>query len=42
MKIPPWTTMTIGARLQFAVKVDCRDLEFLLRWRWTYARSHGR
>jgi hypothetical protein len=37
-----WTTMTIGARTQYVVKVSIEDVAFLSQWRWTYAVSHPR
>jgi hypothetical protein len=35
-----WTTITIGARTQYVVKVSREDYDFLMQWRWTYAVSH--
>lgn len=37
-----YRTITIGARTQFVVKVSPEDYDFLMQWKWTYARSHGR
>ena len=31
----------VGARTQFVVKVSPEDYDFLMQWRWTFARSHG-
>jgi hypothetical protein len=36
-----YRTITIGARTQFIVKVSPEDYDFLMQWKWTYARSHG-
>jgi hypothetical protein len=36
-----YRTITIGARTQFVVKVSPEDYDFLMQWKWTYARSHG-
>lgn len=36
----PYATIIIGARTQYAVKVDWEDYDFLMQWKWTYAVSH--
>ncbi len=36
-----WRTITVGRGDQFVVKVSAEDYDFLMRWKWTYARSHG-
>ncbi len=36
-----WRTITVGRGDQFVVKVAAEDYDFLMQWRWTYARSHG-
>lgn len=36
----PYRTITIGARVQYVVKVSPEDYDFLMQWRWTYAVSH--
>ena len=36
-----YRTITVGARTQFVVKVSPEDYDFLMQWKWTYARSHG-
>ena len=36
-----YRTITIGARTQFVVKVSPEDYDFLMQWKWTFARSHG-
>lgn len=36
-----WKSIIIGARTQFLVKVSPEDYDYLMQWRWTYARSHG-
>jgi hypothetical protein len=33
--------IVVGARTQFVVKVSPEDYDFLMQWRWTFARSHG-
>lgn len=33
-------TITIGARTQYVTRVSPEDYQFLLEFRWTYARSH--
>ena len=38
----PYATIIIGARTQYAVKVDWEDYDFLMQWKWTYAVSHPR
>jgi hypothetical protein len=37
----PYREIVIGARTQFVVKVSPEDYDFLMQWRWTFARSHG-
>jgi len=39
--MPPYREIVIGARTQFVVKVSPEDYDFLMQWRWTFARSHG-
>jgi hypothetical protein len=36
-----YRTIIAGARTQFVVKVSPEDYDFLMQWKWTYARSHG-
>src|SRR5579862_4885499 len=36
-----YRTITVGARTQFVVKVSPEDYDFLMQWKWTFARSHG-
>jgi hypothetical protein len=36
----PYATIIVGARTQYAVKVDWIDYDFLMQWKWTYAVSH--
>jgi hypothetical protein len=40
-KVAPFKIIAAGARLQFAVKVSAEDYDWLMQWKWTYARSHG-
>lgn len=39
--MPPYREIVIGARTQFVTKVSPEDYDFLMQWKWTYARSHG-
>lgn len=38
----PYRTIIVGARTQYAVKVDAEDYDFLMQWPWTYAVLHPR
>lgn len=38
----PYATVIVGARTQYAVKVDWIDYDFILQWPWTFAVSHPR
>lgn len=35
-------TISVGSRGQFAMLVSDEDYDFLIRWRWSFARSHPR
>lgn len=36
-----YRTITIGKRTQYVVKVSPEDYDYLMQFKWTYARSHG-
>lgn len=38
----PYATVIVGARTQYAVKIDWIDYDFILQWPWTFAVSHPR
>lgn len=37
----PYRTIIIGRNTHFLVKVSPEDYDFLMQWKWTFARSHG-
>jgi hypothetical protein len=39
--LKPFRTIIVGRGDKFAVKVDAEDYDFLMQWKWTFARSHG-